>query len=303
MKWEQCITEIGSYSYTKISGAELSLDKTLDCGQAFRWKKSNKGFWYGVVGNKIITLAQKEINTNKNRENEVDYCLITNQQTEHDLAELESYIDLDSSYESKIESLNLKEVDPYAYKCYEIGKGIHILRQDLYEMMITFMLSQCNTMHNIRASLEKLATMYGTKITTEWLGNKLEDYTIPTLEQLRNVDISGYKECSMGFRSESMYSMIQYLCKYPETLQNIKSNPLKATGILKQFRGIGDKVANCISLFSLHNIDAFPIDVHIKHIIDREYNGTIDISVYQGIAGIIQQYMYYTEAFINKRKA
>lgn len=99
-----------------------------------------------------------------------------------------------------------------------------------------------------------------------------------------------------------MFNLCQKLNKDKNFLEQIKEYEYKkALSQLKLLSGIGNKVANCICLFSLHHIQAFPIDIHIERLIEREYDGDIDISKYGNIAGVIQQYMYYYEAFENKK--
>ena len=290
-------------SKISINRSELDIDKTLNCGQAFRWFSVRDGFWFGVLNKRVIVLKQTLGMSESGEENDT---LSTNITDEQELNQLEQYLNLDMSYTKEVESLNLKELDPYAYECYEVGAGIHILRQDLYEMMVTFLMSQFNSMHNIRIILDKLSRAYGKEVKLEWIEEygenrgistmELTYYTFPSVDELVDVKVSDYEKCSMGFRAEYMYNMIQKLYNEKDILDNIKQSTNPKI-LLKQFNGIGDKVANCIDLFALHNLSAFPVDVHIKRIISREYKGSIDISRYGSIAGLIQQYMYYKEAF------
>lgn len=279
---------------TRINGlpkSELDLDKTLKCGQAFRWNKLKDGAWCGVIGQKVVILGQgvfKDTNTEG---------LITNLDLE--LASmLVNYLNLDMNYTEEINKLDL---DNYAKEAYEIGKGIHILRQDLFEMMVTFLMSQFNSMHNIAIIVEKLSQKFGNQIETDWFGEKITRYSFPTFYQLKNATEAELLDCSMGFRAGYLLSMLDNLVEYSDWLvllhQCRYEDALKG---LTCFKGIGEKVANCICLFALHHIESFPIDIHIKRIINREYNGNIDISRYGQYAGIIQQYMYYYEAFNKK---
>ena len=277
----------GNIIIDNIYKSELDLDKTLDCGQAFRWKKETYDKylhrWIGVVNNKIWILQQYE------------NCIITNLK-EEDKEQLIYYFNLDMNYTDVLSRL---ELDKFALKAYEYSKGIHILRQDLFETIVTFLMSQCNTMHNIKNIINKLCTSYGDKITTNW--NKVEytDYTFPTLEKLNSLSISELMQCSMGFRADYLKTTCEILSNNTEILCYLKTLQSNTAVIreLTQFKGIGNKVANCISLFGLHHIEAFPIDTHIKQIIDSEYNGYLDISNYKSYAGIIQQYMFYYKAF------
>ena len=277
----------GNIVIDNIYKSELDLDKTLDCGQAFRWRKETYDKylhrWVGVVNNKIWILQQYE------------NCIITNLK-EEDKEQLIYYFNLDMNYTEVISRLDL---DNFALKAYEYSKGIHILRQDLFETMVTFLMSQCNTMGNIRNIVNKLSENYGNKITTEWNGNIYEEYSFPTLTELNSLTIEDLRRCSMGFRAEYLKELCTELSINVEILDKLQKskNNKETIKILTEFKGIGDKVANCISLFSLHNIQSFPIDTHIRQIILNEYGGNIELERYEKYAGIIQQYMFYYKAF------
>lgn len=265
-----------------VTRDELDLDKTLNCGQAFRWNKDSKNNWIGVVDKEIWILRQYE-----------NY-IVTNIKS-NNKEKLIYYFNLDMNYTDEISKLDL---DDYAKRAYECGKGIHILRQNLFETMVTFLMSQFNSMHNIRLIVEKLSTRYGDKLIENWSDDEILRYTFPTLEQLSKCSYDDFMKCSIGLRTNYLISMINYLNGNYNILNYLKNcNYNNAIFALKKFDGIGDKVANCIALFSLHHVEAFPIDVHIKRIINEEYSGSIDISRYGQYAGIIQQYMYYYRAF------
>lgn len=271
-----------------ITKDELNIDKTLKCGQAFRWNKVDNITWCGVIKQKIVLIAQMDFKDNLSG-------LATNLNTE-DAECLIDYLDLNINYTNEISKLNL---DEFARDAYELGKGIHILNQNLFEIMITFLMSQFNSMRNISNIVEKLSKSYGTRLEIEFNGKIYERYSFPTLEQFANITEEGIRACSVGLRTKYLISMINKLCKNPEILDNLhKCNYNESIEILKSFDGIGDKVANCISLFGLHHIEAFPVDLHIKRIIDEHYNGNINIARYGDFAGVIQQYMYYYQAFI-----
>lgn len=266
-----------------IDKSELDISKTLDCGQAFRWDKqliNGEEHWIGVVGKEIWILKQLEdkIETNLKLE---------------DITKFVNYFNLDLDYKETIEKMDLNE---FERKSYEFSKGIHILRQDILEIMITFLVSSCNTMHNIRNIINKLCIMYGNKITTEFKGEIYERYSFPTIEKLKTLEINDFQACGMGFRAKYLVDMISKL-DYDKLEQLKKMDYWTVIKALKSFKGIGDKVANCIALFGLHHIKAFPIDTHINQIIDKEFSGKLDITKYGAYAGIIQQYMFYYKAF------
>lgn len=265
---------------------ELNLDKTLLCGQAFRWAK-DKDVWCGVVNGEIIILKQVP-------NNQGSTTIYTNVKNE-DILKLIEYLNLDMNYTDEINKINLNDFEKTVYNS---GKGIHILRQDLFETIVTFLMSSCNTMNNIRNIVENLSKAFGTELETEFNGKIYKRYSFPTPNQLSNVTIEQIRQCKAGMRAEYLYSFVQTLNKNPEILNELsKMTYTDAYKTLLKFKGIGAKVANCICLFGLHHIDAFPIDTHIQNIIDNKYNGYSPKNKFGNVAGIMQQYMFYYEAF------
>lgn len=272
----------------EVTKDELDLDKTLDSGQAFRWHKDSDGYWIGVIGNKLCVLKQYDNYISTNFSVSESECLIY-------------YLNLDMNYTEEISGLNL---DDFALKAYNSGKGVHILRQDYFETMVTFLMSSCNTMRNIRNIVNKLSELYGEKLEEEYNGKRYVGYTFPTLERLSELSITELEQCKMGFRAKYLVDMCYKLNRDSTILKELYlgvnggiDKYKLSINTLKKFKGIGDKVANCISLFAGHHLCAFPVDTHIQQIIDNEYNGKIDLNRYGNIAGIIQQYMYYYKAF------
>lgn len=271
-----------------ITRDELDLDKTLDCGQAFRWHKDKDGYWVGVIKNKLCVLKQYDnyISTNLNEE-DIDLVIY--------------YFNIDMNYTNEISKLNL---DEFAEKAYKYGRGIHILRQDYFETMVTFLMSSCNTMRNIRNIVNKLSELYGTKLEEKYNDKVFIGYTFPTLDVISKLTMNELEACRMGFRAKYLVDMCRRLNMDNSILLELHAGVnggmtryVSAINTLKEFKGIGEKVANCISLFAGHHLCAFPIDTHMQQLIDKEYKGKIDLNRYGNISGIIQQYMYYYKAF------
>lgn len=273
----------GQVVIDEITKNELNLDKTFNCGQTFRWQKHIKDFWYCAINNQIIALKQEE-----NR-------ILTNIDIK-DKDWLINYLNLDMNYTKEMSEI-LTDSDKYLTKSYEAGKGIHILRQDVFETIITFILSQMNSMNNIRNSSNKLCKMFGEPIVQNIGSIQLQGNLFPTYERLASASIDELMVCSVGFRAKYIKGISQYIKNTPDFIDKIqKLDYTQAMKTLTSFYGIGDKVANCICLFSLHHIEAFPIDTHIKQIINNHYSGTLDIKRFGNIAGIAQQYMFYYKA-------
>lgn len=272
----------GEFIEIHVDKDELDLDKTFNCGQAFRWSKESSGEWVGILGNKIVVLKQ------------IGSTIYTNLSEEYSDM-IVQYLNLDMSYIDEVSKIDLID---YERRAYYRAKGIHILRQDLFETIVTFMMSSCNIMTNIRRIVNMLCEVYGEELTEYFNGDTYTLHAFPTLEKLSGVGAYEFRAFSMGFRANYLYDFCQFLCENTDFLKDLKECSYKdCIKKLKRLNGIGDKVANCIALFSLHHIEAFPIDTHINAIIQQEYNGNIDLSRYNNIAGIMQQYMFYYKAF------
>ena len=141
-------------------------------------------------------------------------------------------------------------------------------------MIISFIISQNNNIPRIKRSIEKLC---------ENNGGKFPD--IHDLQKLSFID------CGLGYRDEYLRAIAEQWSDWDRRYPPQNYNEWKL--LLKGFKGIGEKVANCILLFGLHYLDAFPVDVHIKRILDREYNGKLPEWAESKYAGLFQQYLFY----------
>lgn len=251
----------------------LDLDKTLNCGQTFLWQKVDDA-WYGFIMNSLVKLSQID--------NEVTVT--------GNISELafNHYFDLHTKYE-------FTRLSEFEKKCVTAGQGIRILRQPFLECLITFMISQNNNMTRIRSSLTALCEKYGTWIQ---LGDHAQ-YLFPALAELFKLSLDDWKQLGVGYRANYLYGLfhepsldrelfLDYLLgsatTYLESMQN-----------LKKIKGVGPKVAACVALFSFHHLNAFPIDTHIMKILKEHRDITLPRP--DGLDGVMQQYMFYYDAF------
>ena len=194
--------------------------------------------------------------------------------------EIRYYFDLDTDY-LDIETEAYHTHDQYLIKCYDHGRGIRILRQDLWEILITFIISQNNNIPRIKKSVKALCS-----------GSHF-----PTPEELSEMDLS---DKGLGYRDKYIKDACKHFMNPRYVLLLCSSNHEVARDALKDIRGVGDKVADCVRLFGLHHLEAFPIDTHIKQVIDREYCGKMPEWVHSKYAGVFQQYIFYYETNYGK---
>jgi N-glycosylase/DNA lyase len=246
----------------------LNLEQIAESGQCFRWKKTAEGTYDIPAFGKVLTVSETE---------KGHFTLSCDEKEWEDI--WKSYFDMDTDYD-RIGRLIEESDDEYLKAAYIYGEGIRILRQDTWEMVITFLISQNNNIPRIRNSVSALCSL-------------TDDGHFPGPGE---VDTAVFYEKGMGlgYRSEYLEKMYIYGAEHPEFISELEKMDFQtAFEFLKGFKGIGAKVANCICLFGLHHVDAFPIDTHIKQILSENYQDGFDFERYEGVAGIVQQYMFY----------
>lgn len=207
-----------------------------------------------------------------------------------------NYFDLSTDYEKIINSI--EKEDSYLNEAAKLGKGIRILRQDLWEMIVTFIISQQNNIPRIRKCIHLICERYGQKKKTD---KEKIYYDFPTPEALANASEEELRACNLGYRSRYIKKTAWSVTHKEICLSELYTmDHTDAKKELLKLYGIGNKVANCICLFALHHIEAFPIDTHIQQVLDREYPNGFALERYREYAGILQQYMFHYE--INREK-
>ena len=278
------------YRIQKIDSFELA--DIFDCGQCFRWNKQENGSYTGVFKGNVMNV--------KKEQDEIIFKGICNGNIKD---VVEEYFDLNRDYEKIKEQL--KNIDENVKKSVEYGQGIRILNQDLWEMIISYIISANNNIPRIKGIIEKLSKKYGNMI--EWNGEKY--YTFPTPEQLESVTIQDYRELGAGFRDIRLYETVHMILDKKVDLEKMQNNPntLEVRDELLTLSGVGPKVADCILLFStLKRFEVFPIDVWVRRVMNELYIKNEDETKvnkkqiekiaqdkFGNLAGIAQQYLFY----------
>lgn len=267
--------------------ADFSIEQIALSGQAFRWNKASNGGYTGVVFGKVINVFQdgNSITIKGNNINEIE-------------AVLKKYFDLDRDYGAIIKSLRSK--DSHLDNAIDYGAGIRILNQDLWEMIISFIISGNNNIPRIKKSIEAISEKYG-KFIEEVDGIKY--YAFPSPEELSKASVEGLRECGVGYRDSYIFKTSKLVVDKEVDLELIKSMDLAdARSELKKLIGVGDKVADCILLFSCGQTGAFPVDTWVKKILKSYYDlDKPSLKVVYEFAnnyfgehcGIAQQYLFY----------
>lgn len=196
------------------------------------------------------------------------------------------YFDLGCDY-SKIRK-SIPKDDIFAIESAELGKGIRILKQDKFEMLISFIISQRKSIPAIRSSIEKLCLMFGEKSDCEEL------YAFPTPQRLSKATEEELADCGLGYRVSYVLNAAKAVSDGLLDLEGIDALPDEELfEKIKSLYGVGNKVASCVLLFAYHRTGFAPVDTWILKVIDSKYNGVNPFGRYGDTAGIIQQYMFY----------
>ena len=179
---------------------------------------------------------------------------------------------------------------PFLWQAAESEKGIRILRQDPWEMLVTFIISQNRNIPAIKRSVELLSESCG-EMKRDPRG--VSYYAFPSPEAVAALSGESLNECRLGYRCKYVHAAAESVLSGKIDLEQLLTADEKSTiEALTGLFGVGVKVANCVSLFGLHHVDAFPVDVWIKRILEQEYPKGYPYESYSPYNGIYQQYMF-----------
>lgn len=216
-----------------------------------------------------------------------DICFACTQEEYDDI--WRRYFDLDTDYAGIIESIDT--ADPYLAAAAAFGKGIRILRQDLWEMIVSFIISQQNNIRRIRKCVSLLCEKYGEEKTAD---NGAEYYDFPTPQALADAKLEDLYACNLGYRSRYIYETANSVRRGDVDLDRLpQMDYLTAREELLKLCGVGGKVADCVCLFALHKTEAFPKDTHINKVLAARYPDGFPFERYGNYSGILQQYIFY----------
>ncbi|GHU63914.1 DNA glycosylase [Clostridia bacterium] len=262
----------------KKTFSNFSLAQIYESGQCFRFNRLDEYRFELIAMGKYLKLEQYPNSTECSFDcSETDFLQIWKE-----------YFDLERNYEL---FANNPAATGYLKQAMNFGWGIRILKQDLWEMIISFIISQQNNIPRIKSCIETLCTNYGEKKQTK---DGKTYFTFPSPKALSQVTEEQFRSLHFGYRSPYLVKTIQYILQGEPDVSTIKTlNYEEAKKSLLKLSGVGDKVADCICLFALHHFDAFPIDTHIRQILEQHYPAGFPFEQFSGYLGIIQQYLFY----------
>ena len=278
--------------YTLENVKSFELTDIFECGQCFRWNVQADGSYIGVVDNAVIEVRKigQDVVFESNEVNNLEGLV-------------KKYFDLDRDYE-KIKQ-TLSNIDDNLAKSISYGAGIRLLNQDLWETIISFITSANNNIPRIKKIIETLARTYGKDI--EFKGKTY--YTFPKPEEMAMATVEDFRKAGLGFRDKYVYKVVQMVQSGKLDLNELEQmeETSKIREVLLSLPGVGEKVADCILLFSsLKRLEVFPIDVWVRRVmnelylkeedetkVDKKQIQKLAIEKYKELAGIAQQYLFY----------
>ncbi|HBC95540.1 MAG TPA: 8-oxoguanine DNA glycosylase [Clostridium sp.] len=273
----------------------FELPHIFDCGQCFRWDRKENGNYIGVAFRRVIEVEK--------RDNDV---LLYNTSPQ-DFKEIwADYFDLYRDYD---EIKKILKKDPILKKAVEFGSGIRLLKQDPFELIVSFIISANNRIPMIKRALKKISQRWGEPI--KYRGETY--YAFPKIEKLKDATMEELASCGTGFRNKYIMDTVRKI--YYRGIEN-RQNYDKSYDInwikmqkdeichkgLQKFMGIGPKVADCIMLFSMQKYSAFPVDVWVKRAMEHFYLAPdvslkkirdFGINKFGQLSGFAQQYLFY----------
>lgn len=252
--------------------AEFDPAQTLDCGQAFRWKVTD-GCWQGSAKGRVLRLKRDGNLLNV-------YC----SQEEFD-AIWRDYFDMDTDY-GKIRE-ELSKISPIMKDAADFAPGIHILRQEPWEALCSFIISQNNNIPRIQGIIERLCRLFGERI------NGSDYFTFPSAKLMSTLTVEDLAPLRAGFRAKYLIDAAKKVTSGEVNLKKIAEEPVEfGRAELQKIVGVGPKVAECTLLYGFHKTECFPIDVWMKRAMAQLFPEQTPESFGKN-AGIAQQYIFH----------
>ena len=274
---------------------KISLHETINSGQIFLWENYGNE-WFVLDGNDIIMGKQTPFEV-------ITFSKIA-----------KNFFREDDNYEKILKDITKDKIVKKATNRYP---GLRITRQDPFQCCISFIVSSNSNIPNIRMRLQKLCRKFGKKIRFQ----KRDFVLFPEPKRLARATLQELKECKLGYRSKYVLDTSQAIASGEVDLDELKKMKYEqAREVLLKLPGIGDKVADCVMLFSLEKLDSFPLDTWMLKILQKYYSNNICIDkksiskkryedIHQNVlehfgkyAGYSQQFLYKMERDLNEKR-
>lgn len=259
----------------EIKVEDFCIEQIANSGQCFRMEQDKFGIWHIKALGKHLKISKINNDTYEFDTSKKDFENVWFE-----------YFDMSRDYKA-IKKAILNSGDPYLIAASNYGYGIRVLKQDPWEATVSFIISQRNNITRIKNIINNLC--------------KSNNNDFPSPEILSCYSEKELQNYGLGYRADYISKIAKAVIKKELSFEELRlMNYEESVKYLKKFKGIGEKVANCIALFGLHKVEAFPIDTWIQYIINNQYHGQFDVGRFAGHAGIIQQYMFFYQRYLGK---
>jgi N-glycosylase/DNA lyase len=249
------------------STVPFSLEHTLDCGQLFRWEKLGD-WWYGVVADRVVKIKQ---------DNKRLMFQFFPETGNHGF--IENYLRLDDDLPSILSQISK---DDYMRNAINLFCGLRLCRQEPWECLISYICATYKSIPAIKKMIINISRCYGKKLTFDGI----DFYTFPKANHLTQIRPNNLRSCGLGFRAERLLETAKLVNSGELALDSLKHLDYhEAKRELLGLPGVGQKVADCVLLFSLEKLEAFPIDVWMKRAATTLYAQHFDSSFIKRVAG------------------
>lgn len=252
----------------------IDLVQTFECGQCFRWQKNSENSYTGIFKGKKLELSQLTPNTIILSTDMSDFKKIWYK-----------YFDLETDYKKIGE--NITTLHPILKKAYIECSGIRILRQEPWETLCSFIISQNNNIPRIKKIIKSLCDLFGDKIENS------KEKSFPSSEVISKLNLEDLEPIRSGFRAKYILDAARKISSKIVDFKKIENlDYIDAKNELMKIKGVGPKVADCVLLYGFHRLEAFPEDVWIKKVMNKFFKNESP-KIFGEYAGIAQQYLYH----------
>lgn len=252
----------------------IDLVQTFECGQCFRWQKNSENSYTGIFKGKKLELSQLTPNTIILSTDMSDFKKIWYK-----------YFDLETDYKKIGE--NITTLHPILKKAYIECSGIRILRQEPWETLCSFIISQNNNIPRIKKIIKSLCDLFGDKIENS------KEKSFPSSEVISKLNLEDLEPIRSGFRAKYILDAARKISSKIVDFKKIENlDYIDAKNELMKIKGVGPKVADCVLLYGFHRLEAFPEDVWIKRVMNKFFKNESP-KIFGEYAGIAQQYLYH----------
>ena len=305
MNFNKTLTE-NKISAVCLSDVEhFSPELVFDCGQSFRFERVSSSHheceFSGVAHGKIISVAKDGHDL---------YIYNTNEEEFNSL--WLKYFALDRDYAAINTSILSLSQNPALRDAVNKSSGIRILKQDSWEALCSFIISQNNNIPRIKSLISALCAKCGDECCTDGMENHISEahaktagglHTFPSPDKVAALGIDGLRELKVGFRAKYIYDAASRVLSGETKLDEINSMETRlALAELCKICGVGPKVASCALLFGHSKLDAFPVDVWIKKVLEKYFDPDFDPESLGEYAGVAQQYLFYYERYLQSNQ-